>query len=402
MTRFGRTGATVAALLLMAALLAGCWNQRELNSLGIALGFGIDKFGDRYRISAQVVDPGEVASSRPTTPGRSPVVLYKAEAPTVFEALRRLTEICPRKLYAAHIRVLIIGEALAREGVGKVLDLLLRDPGVRSDFYMLVAKDTTAEKVLQILTPLDKIPSYKMFDMLEASAKAWAPTTTFTLDEFVNQLVSEGLNPVLTGIQVAGAQEEGESMRNVSRIEARADLRTAGLAVFRKDKLIGWFDEKESIGYNLLKDKVKSTVSRISCPNGGYIVLETIRSKTDVKGRVSNGRPAIDVKLKTEVNIGEVECDLSITVPKNIRWIENKLKQRRIETMQAAVEQAKANKTDSFGFGQAINRSHPKYWKSISESWAEEFGRLPVNYKIEVIVRRVGTTLNTFLKEIKE
>ncbi|GIO13082.1 hypothetical protein J19TS2_26370 [Cohnella xylanilytica] len=297
---------------------------------------------------------------------------------------------------------MIIGEALAREGVGKVLDLLLRDPGVRSDFYMLVAKDTTAEKVLQILTPLDKIPSYKMFDMLEASAKAWAPTTTFTLDEFVNQLVSEGLNPVLTGIQVAGAQEEGESMRNVSRIEARADLRTAGLAVFRKDKLIGWFDEKESIGYNLLKDKVKSTVSRISCPNGGYIVLETIRSKTDVKGRVSNGRPAIDVKLKTEVNIGEVECDLSITVPKNIRWIENKLKQRRIETMQAAVEQAKANKTDSFGFGQAINRSHPKYWKSISESWAEEFGRLPVNYKIEVIVRRVGTTLNTFLKEIKE
>ncbi len=51
-------------MLTLVLLLTGCWNRRELNELAIAVGMGIDKHGDQFRVSVQVVDPGEAASKK--------------------------------------------------------------------------------------------------------------------------------------------------------------------------------------------------------------------------------------------------------------------------------------------------------------------------------------------------
>lgn len=58
--------------MLIALLLSGCWNRRELNELGIAVAAGIDRVEDRYRLSVQVVVPGQVASKKRAAPRHRP------------------------------------------------------------------------------------------------------------------------------------------------------------------------------------------------------------------------------------------------------------------------------------------------------------------------------------------
>ncbi|KJB84520.1 hypothetical protein AZ66_30790, partial [Paenibacillus sp. E194] len=109
-------------LLLLGLLVSGCWNRREMNDLAIAVGMGIDKAENgQYEVFVQVVDPGEVSARKPSG-NRAPVTLYSAKGNTVFQAIRRMTTITPRKVYFSHLRIFVFGEEMAREGISKPLD----------------------------------------------------------------------------------------------------------------------------------------------------------------------------------------------------------------------------------------------------------------------------------------
>jgi spore germination protein KC len=51
----------------MQIFVTGCWSRHELNDLAIAVGIGIDKTGDQYQVSAQVVYPVKSLDQRGQT-----------------------------------------------------------------------------------------------------------------------------------------------------------------------------------------------------------------------------------------------------------------------------------------------------------------------------------------------
>ncbi|AHC17984.1 MULTISPECIES: Ger(x)C family spore germination protein [Paenibacillus] len=396
--------AILCLILALVLLLTGCWNRRELNELAIAVGMGIDKQGDQFRVSLQVVDPGK-ASAKKGAGGGAPATLYTEEADTIFEAIRKITTISPRRMYFSHLRICVIGESMATEGMAKSLDLLSRYHQFRTDFYIVVSKGTSAEDTLKIMTPLDPIPANDLFSSLETSQKNWSPSTTVTLDELVSALTSEGMQPVLTGLRIVGNKETGETSGNVQEIAPSARLQYSGLAVFRKDRLIGWLNETESRGYNFIRGKVQSSVGFVACPRGGKVVSEIIRTQTTIKGNVYRGEPQVNIKMQVEANVGEVECnDLDLTQVGTIYDIEKKEEEKIEEIMKMAVRKAqKSYKADIFGFGEAIHRADPRTWKSIKKNWDyEHFAELPVNIKVNFKIRRLGTIGSSFLNDIKE
>ncbi|WP_233260594.1 Ger(x)C family spore germination protein, partial [Paenisporosarcina sp. OV554] len=351
-------------LLILSLFLTGCWDRRELNELGITLALGIDKVEDEYQVTAQVVVPSEISTKSST--GRSPVTLFQANGETVYEALRKMTKNSPRKIYPGHLRMLVIGEDLAEEGIGESLELLSRDWELRSDFYVVIAKDMTAEEILNVTTTLEAIPANKMFNTLKASETAWAATNGIILDELITDLTNEGKEAVLTGILVTGDQEIGTSKQNVESITPSARIQYDDLAVFKKDKLLGWLTEEESRGYNDITNSVKNTVSVISCPKEGKISIEIIQLKSDVKGKMNKGKPEVDINIKVKGNVGDIECPINLTEPKTITELEKITEKKLEDSINQTIESVqKQYESDIFGFGEAIHRSNPKEWKKI-------------------------------------
>jgi len=399
-----RFTACLFLLLMASTLLTGCWNRRELNELAIAVGLGLDKEGDKYRVSVQVVNPSEVSVGIGRG-GEAPATLYSTTAHTVSEAIRRIGNISPRKIYVAQLRMALIGQSLAESGVAETLDFLLRDHEMRTDFYLAIVRDASAEDALKILTPLQKIPANKMFSTLETSEKTWAPSLTITLNEMISDLISDGKHPVLPGIRILGDPEEGAKKNNVEGIDTPTQLKFTGIAGFKGNTIAGWLTEDESKGYNLIRDNVKNTMEHAKCPDGGNISLEIIHSKTKSRGKVVQGQPQVDINVQINGNIADVECrDLDLLDAKTIEMLERLLSERIKSIMEGSLHTVQQKfGVDIFGFGEIIHRSNPRAWKELRHDWDERYFRtLPVNIHVTVKIERLGTTKNSFLKNMKE
>ncbi|WP_156411048.1 Ger(x)C family spore germination protein, partial [Paenibacillus sp. Soil787] len=207
----------------------------------------------------------------------------------------------------------------------------------------------------------------------------------------------------VTGLRIKGEQEIGESKKNMEEIASPAQLQYSGLAVFKKDKLIGWLNEEESKAYNYVVNHVKSTVGDVACPEGGKVSLEVIRSKTEVKGKLENGKPRIDANIRIEANVGGVECYIDLTKTKTIDELEKITEQKVQGFIEETIKKVqKKYKVDIFGFGEVIHRSEPNYWKKVKSEWDQVFVNLPVDVNVDVKIRRLGTVSNSFLEEMKK
>ncbi|MGA3600562.1 Ger(x)C family spore germination protein [Lysinibacillus agricola] len=387
-------------LLILSPILTGCWDKRELNELGITLAIGIDKVEDEYQVTAQVVVPSEIPTK--TSTGRSPVILFKEKGETVYEALRKITKTSPRKIYPGHLRMLVLGEDLAEEGIAKSLDFLSRDWELRSDFFVAIAKDGTAEEVLNVRTTIESIPANKMFNSLQTSEEYWAATNGIKLDEFIASLTSDGKEAVLTGILVTGDQEIGSTKQNVESINPPARIVYDELAVFKKDKLVGWLTERESRGYNGIVNEVQNSVTAISCPKEGKATIEIIKVDSKMKGKIKKGKPEVDVNIKVKGNVGEVECQINLNELDTIVELAKITEKQMEETINLSIETLqKQYKSDIFGFGEAIHRSNPKEWKKMKAQWDEEFAEMTANVKVDVELKHTGTEGNSFLEKIE-
>lgn len=396
--------AVIAMLLIcLCAAASGCWSRRELNQLSITVGLGIDKAGNGYTVTAQVVDPGQVATKASGSTTRVPITVYRQTAPSIQEALREMTTESPRRIYMSHLRMLVIGEELARSGISEALDFLSRGHETRTDFYVAIAKKSRAADILEVLTPLEKIPASKLFLSLEVSGKFWAPTHGVHLDELINDIAVEGKSPALTGVTLVGHPGNGDYVSNTEHVKAPTELKYAGLAVFRKDKLIGWLSEEESRAFNYIRGYVNQSAGNLECEDGGKIVIDIVRTQTRIQSDIANGKPQFRVRLKAESDIAESSCKKDLVDPAEIKRLNQQINDRLERMIRQIVRKAQRDyKYDFLGFGNAFRRAHPQEWKKLKDDWDEKFVTAAVDVEVDCRIRRIGTITNPLNQKMEE
>ncbi|TFB22154.1 Ger(x)C family spore germination protein [Filobacillus milosensis] len=274
----------IVLFLIIIPILSGCWNSRELDDLSISNAIGVDKINGEYMFTTQIINPSEL--SKNVAGKRTVITTIDETGETIFQAWRKLTTESKSKLYFSHVRVLVIGEETAREGISEILDVLLRDHDFRSDFLLVVAKDHTANDVLSVLTTLNVIPGDKMFEALTSSSEHYGTTSEIPLDKFITDLMSKGKNPITTGVLITGKVEEGRYTSKYEDIKPEVTLKYGTLGAFKEDKLIGWMNEEQSRGYNFAVGNIKSTLLNTPCVNNeGVMGIEVIRTKAKMSAQ---------------------------------------------------------------------------------------------------------------------
>ncbi|MEG0471206.1 MAG: Ger(x)C family spore germination protein [Solibacillus sp.] len=386
----------IISLLLM---LSGCWSKRELNELAIVAALGIDFIDGEYAISVQVINPSQVSSNQ-SGDGQAPVVTYHGKGKTVFEAIRKLLAGTPRKLYFAHMQMVIFGEELASNGLRDAVDFLARDQEIRNDYSVIISKQATAKDILNVLTPIEKIPANKMLNSLKGAENAWGSTLEVDIEDLMTALGGKNPSFVLSSIEAQGDKSLGIDKTNVERVETPVILKFSGLAIFKEDKLLGYIDEYESKSFNYLNDNIKSTIEIIACPSGGELTNEITQSRTKTKGIIKNGQPTINVSINVIQNVAEVKCDIDLSEIKTMEWINSQTEKHIKKNTTHVLEILQENyQADILGFGEAIHRADKKEWKKIKDDWQTIYPEVEVNVKVNVNTQGFGTIKNTKLKE---
>ena len=162
----GRKRLLLNIIIILAFILTGCWDARELNTLGISLVMGIDIENDNIVITSEVIKPSALKPEGGK--GQETTVKYiQGVGKSIFEATRNVTLNFDRKLFVSHTKVYIIGEELAKKGMIDYIDFLQRDQEHRETAYLVIAKGSKAYDVMGISSGIEDIPGNYILQLIE-------------------------------------------------------------------------------------------------------------------------------------------------------------------------------------------------------------------------------------------
>jgi spore germination protein KC len=400
-----KTCLIILCAIITSAIITGCWNRRELNDLAISTAVGLDKGkGGKIIVTDQILY-SEAASPKEGGGGqRAPVVLIEGTGDGAQQAVRKMTMKVSKKIYVGHLQILVIGEEMARSGIIESLEHYARDHEYRRDFYVIIAKGSRAKDILKVFTPFEAIPANKLRDSLESSSNAWGASAAIRFGELTSILISKGQEPILTGVTVEGNTQQGAAKENVEKIYVPTNLKYSGLAVFKKDKLVGWLNQKDSLGVNFVRGKVKSSTIAIPCPESNKpAFFEPIRTNSKTKAKLMKGRPVIQVKVSGEGNMSDAHCPVDMSKQNAIRDMEKSLNETIKKIVESSIETAqKKYNSDIFGFGNVVERSIPKYWYKVENDWDDVFPDVPVIVTSDIKIREIFKTKKSLPRRMEE
>ncbi|ASS65782.2 MULTISPECIES: Ger(x)C family spore germination protein [unclassified Paenibacillus] len=378
------------ALLLAAALLllplAGCWDRKELNELGIISATGIDLTEEgKWKISYQLVIPSAISSQNGfTSTTESPVNVFSTEGDSVRGAVSRATQEMSRSLYFGHNQVVVIGERAARKGIGGLLDVYLRNGNSR-ETVMVFVTEGEARPILEQLLPMERISGTaltKLIALEKESGGNFRPQTVYSM---LLQLLGPLHASAAPGIAISGS---GEGVRNVDankNTSTPSKVRLQKLALFRDDHMIGWIRTHESRGLLWLRSEVSGTTISFPCREGGPKVnsARITGLKTKMKPSRSGDGWLLQANVEADATLFEYTCGGNLHDPAAVAGIERLLGQQVRSDIEDGLKASQRLKADVAGIGEAVRRKYPRTWKGIASEWN---GRLYPEMKAEIRV----------------
>lgn len=383
-------------------ILTGCWNRRELNEMAITYGLGIDKDGDDFVVTAQVINPEQVSSQKGGGGAiKSPVILHEEKDKTVLGAIRKLSRTASRKIYVAHLYILVFGENFAKEGIGDALDLIVRDQEFRTDFYVFIAKGSTARDILATATPFAVSPAQEIYDRLHYANRHHNPAKATDIRDLISKTTAEGIVPVVPSL-LFEESTTGLNQESSDAFVPEPPLPTGNLAVFDRDQLVGWLNEEQADTFNTITNNIKHAASYFLCKEDQYGAIESTHVKAILKPEFKTS-PKMNVKIKLVGKITELDCDQLTTTPREIRELEKIIARYLEERYTNHVKEIQEDiGVDIFGFGREFFRKKPQAWKKLKNSWSDIFSQLEVKVNVEVQITGTGATDDSYLRRLRK
>lgn len=370
----------ILIVLVLVLPLTGCWNAREINELAFVLSIGLDKSDDGYKVTAQIAKPETYSKTAmggtSGTEKEKPFWLVSATGKTIFEAVRNMASVSSRRIFWSHIKVIILGEDLARNNVQEIFDYFSRNPELRFRTWIAVTPGE-AGKILEVVPIIEKDPSQNIEKLME-HVNLTGKSSSIMLKDFLEDYLNPYLNPVAARIVLTD-------------LNSKTIVKADGAAAFGDNKLEGWLDEKETRGFLWINNKIDSAIRVINCPYDNIpATLEIKNGKTKITSEIVNGILQFTIKVEASAKLTEKGCITEFTIPENLHGLEIALASAISDDITAIVSKAQSLNTDILDFSGVLHRQHKNEWDKLSKDWDKLFSKAKVKIEVKVKIPEVS------------
>ncbi|MBB6019876.1 spore germination protein KC [Paenibacillus sp. JGP012] len=374
----------VAALLLCTSLLAGCWDREEINDVAFVIGIAVDKENNDYRSSLQIALPGQSGASGSVgggggTSGDKPWFILSNTANTLRGTSLEGQKSLSRRIYYAHRRTILIGEELARDGVAPMLDLFTRYPLNRLSALPVVTRGE-AYKVIDTDAPIEKFPSEMVRELCFLNMR-----NPRSLKTFIDSILSDGVDPFLPIASVSDSVPKDWK-------DSKTNIKLDGLAIFKKDKLVGMMDKAPADALILAMGEANEPEVMVKAPRGkGDLFIKLNENNSSLHPKVVNGKVSVTIQLYAKGVIVDNESDYGDRRENEIIKLNEAIHLKIKEDIEEGVRLVqKKFKADILGMGRSIHHHLPKEWDKIKDRWDVIYPDVQVNVVPHVIIENVG------------
>ena len=387
----GKRITAIMLTLCLACTLSGCWNRRELNTLGIVGMIGLDKAGDGFQLTMEVLKPQGSGGSGTAEQVASYV---QTNGLTLANLGRNATLKFDRKIFYPHARLCVLGEAVARAGLITHADFFLRDHEPRLTIPIYIAQAGAAAEVMGVAAGISDTSSEYLLDLWREQEIATERALILPMLDFLKTYGGQGKNPVVGVVRKVKKQK-------MMPEDKESELTVEGAAVFKKDKLIGFLDGNETRGYNWVVGKWANWLIVSPLPDGqGRAVMEVLKAKSEKDVEISGGTVKIKAKIAVRGRVGEVTGS-AVDLKKSA--VINLLEAATAQAIKAEVEHTltkvqREYRSDIWGFGQIVHRKYPREWNNMKDNWDEIFAGAEMTVDTEVTLAQTGKSNHSFVK----
>lgn len=366
-------------ILVSQLVLTGCWDRVEVDKLAIVVGLGVDRVPgpNPILLTAQIINPSAFQQQQGGGGGGKPFFVATAKGKSVYEAIRNFSKGSPRKMFFSQNNVILIGGAMARSGVQNLVDYFERDPKFRRTNWMMVTPGN-AGQILSTKLDLQKLSAIGFTEILRQVEQSEAVRLTQRMG-FMSHLLSKSQSTYASEIVMDGQH----------------NLQIAGIGLFRKDKLVGYYNDAELRGMMWLTGQLRGGAVVRPCPDNkaNHIVFRVNETHYKIKPSHQYEQLNMDIEIGAEETVIESNCPkLDLSKPQTIRHLDkmgsDEIKKRVLHT----IHKAQALKTDVFGFAGAFYRNDPAFFESLNKErpWEETFPHVNISVHVTSHIRHVG------------
>jgi len=367
--------------------LFGCGKKKDINEFTTSTAIGIDLSENGYKISVQAVN-AMVLGRKPLD--ISPVIIVTAEGKTILEALMKMSTQFPSKLFIFHISLLIFSKEAAEEGIEKFIDYFAVERFSQHNYNIIIVENETAENVLKVQTVLNLVPTNAIEGKISNSEEIYGLGKNTYLDETINYIKRQGIGLVLSSIIIEGDPEKGSEGDTNKTADPEARIKVSNLAVFKKDKLIGFLTEQETLGYKHIVGKIKISSVNVITKDGDTIALRISKVKTKTDFKLENNKPKIIVNHTVYVAVSQDLFNTIVIEEDIINDLQMRASYEITQKIEACLKRAQEDlNSDIFSFSEVIHRKDPKYWAEMIDNYDNIFSTLDVEVNVETKIKRI-------------
>ena len=420
--------AKIFFLLIVMFVLNGFSNARELNELAIASAIGIDydTKTNEYIITAQILNNKKENSSGSgsgSSNSSSEIVVINSKSPSVQSALRNIIEESPKKLYLAHMKLLLISEKMAKsQDILDTLNFFIRDNEGSNDFMMVITRNTTPQKVLEILTPLESNPAENIVDSIITSNRYKGIASENTLSDNVAMFLENGKSSVAVSIeidedeiigskdelndnkikdenyaknsnennenndlQISSSDDSSKKDQNDNKNAQTKKIKVSNLAYFKDHFLTGYIEDEENYIYNLITKNAKGGIIQIG-EKENLLVIEQTSVSTKLKPRRENDKFIIDLSINLSCNVTETGKNVDFKTKEKYKINQNYAKEYLTEKIEKFISNTKEKyDCDLIGAGNIFYKFNNKDYELLMSKYGDQYYKY-IDYNVSLNV----------------
>ena len=379
-------------------LLSGCWSSTPIEDLNLEAAVALDtpketeiekeysqKGGgypkqNRITTTFQFIIPEGSSGSKKDGTQIKTFLNMSETGDSIYEAVRELSLRTDRPPIGHHLKIIVIGEELARSiDISELTDFFTRDNDIRLSVLVMVSSGRASDVLSQALP--NQIPAFVIrgiYTNKDRNSRIWEPLSLAKLLAPMHSKTSFLMQNVI----IAGKEPK---------------FAGAGVMKGKTGKLIGFLNEAELEGMIWLTGKRNGGVLKTYDPeNKNLITYEILSINSKIKAKVQGEKISFDVNIKsqgryaerTASGTGGERLDPGIT-HKDEELLEKHVKELIHTTLQKMQTEYHVDVAD---FGKALRIQHPKVWNKVKANWDETFSSIPVTYNVKVQIKEYGAS----------
>lgn len=416
----------IIILMIVIAFPTSLSNQIKINLRVIVTGIAVDKSGDEFEVTAQVMKP--TAGSK-TSGSNAEIDYISDKGKTLAGAISKLSFKAGKASAFSHTNFVILGNDMLEEDLTVCLDYFIRDKIIKNSALILIAEEKASDEIkktkntdLSVAMGLQKVFIFKehesdglmttMMQFLNDNRSKSETATVSMLSLKSNEESSgTGLSNSSGGSSSGGSSGESDSESGSGGGSGGGGSSSAGssgssggenqnqyfvadapILIFKKGKYVGRFEgEDEVSGFMLTHKNAKAIDLMVESTDDGR--LKDAKIEINIKNMGSsksvtfeNGKPKLNIKIKIyNAEINEVLCEDIISFLSDEEY-ENMKKDisKEIEgRVQKCFEKATILNADIFDAFETAYRRH--YGDAKKYQNVEEFlNDLTMNVEVDI------------------